>query len=485
VINPHPPPPPPPSSSSFSVFPPMGRPSDIRSSASPGDGRGGTTSPNLLDDDDDDEDLRFGDDGDDEDDDDVLGSSLGIDDDDIDEEEGEEEEDPLGGLEDDVDPDLDDSSSERQRPSGSAARRGGSPAVAPAPAPAPSQSSAVARASTAAPKQLHRILPPSQVLRVQFGSSLHQVYPASSISYRDVIVAPALLGHENNRTHFADLCADFVRIGRQGKKDPSWSLDRLLKDAASSLADVASSEHVRCSMMAAVRQSGAVRGVVRRVCQYFSMDEASAGVLVAYRKGQPPSSYKGDTLYVATRTGLNVCTSRIHVAHVCLFSLLATPPNASFVLRSRAHGRRGDQNMVVVASFGAPRQLSFVLSSPSSGPTGYGAAYATARRRSTVAGMSLALANNSVIAVARGVFVAGNHNHHQEGGGGGGCCGGGEWEFGVRNLKPCRPWADDRASDDDSITVMIYGRCAAMEQPARNRQSSSSSPRSAKRRRIG
>jgi hypothetical protein len=139
--------------------------------------------------------------------------------------------------------------------------------------------------------------------------------------------------------------------------------------------------------------------------------------------------------------------------------------------------------MVVVASFGAPRQLSFVLSTPSSGPTGYGAAYAAVRRR-TVAGMSLALANNSVIAVARGVFVAGNHHHHHQGGGGGGGCSG-EWEFGVRNLKPRGPRGDDRASDDDSITVMIYGRCAAMGQPARNRQPSSSSPRSAKRRRVG
>jgi hypothetical protein len=292
VINPHHPPPPPPSSS-FSVFQPMERPSDIRSSASPEDGRGGTTSPNLLDDDDDD-DLRFGnDDGDEEVDDDVLGSSLGID-----EEEGEEE-DPLGGLEDDLDPDLDDSSSERRRQRGGTSHRSGPSAPALAPAPAAS--------------------------RVQFGSSLHQVYKGTPISYREVIVAPALLGHENNMTHFADLREDFTRVFREGQNDLSWSLDRLLNDAASSLADVASSERVRCSMMAAVRQSDAVRGVVRRACRYFSMDEASAGVLVAYRKGQPPSSYKGDTLYVWRErrherdcTCACSCVEDTTTSHVCL-----------------------------------------------------------------------------------------------------------------------------------------------------------------------
>jgi hypothetical protein len=102
--------------------------------------------------------------------------------------------------------------------------------------PVPAASPAAARASISTQKQHPRIPPPSQVRRVQFGSSLHPVYKATPISYRDVIVAPTLLGHENNLTPFADLCADFTRVGRECRKcrnDPSWTVERLLKDAAS------------------------------------------------------------------------------------------------------------------------------------------------------------------------------------------------------------------------------------------------------------
>jgi hypothetical protein len=133
--------------------------------------------------------------------------------------------------------------------------------------------------------------PPSQVLRVQFGSNLHQTYNANPISYREVIVAPALLGHENNSTNFADLREDFERIIRDGRNEgPKWTLNKLLRPSTVTMLAEAASGDGR-PMNGAYRQSTAVMHVVRTACAYYSVDEPSAHVRVSYRKGQPPCLY--------------------------------------------------------------------------------------------------------------------------------------------------------------------------------------------------
>jgi hypothetical protein len=224
--------------------------------------------------------------------------------------------------------------------------------------------------------------------------------------------------------------------------------------------------------MAAVRQSDAVRVVVRRAGRYFSMDEASAGVLVSYRKGQPPRSCKGGTLYVLRERHQLDCTC----ACPCVED--TTPSRAC-----------------ICASFSGSWQAG--RPQPGGGGVVRGAPAAVVRS-------FVAIVQSYRLCCRR--LQEEERRRHELGArqqlGHRGCSrrlrrwqsssSSGRrrrrlllWRVGVRvrNLKPGGPRGDDRASDDDSITVMIYGRCAAME-PARNRQSSSS-PRSAKRRRIG
>jgi hypothetical protein len=157
--------------------------------------------------------------------------------------------------------------------------------------PARASASAAVRDPSQHPSNAPPPPPPSQVLRVQLGSSLHQTYKGSPISYREVIVAPALLGHENNSTNFADLREDFERIVRQGRNEsPSWRLNKLLRPSTVTMLAEASSGDGR-PMNGAYRQSTAVMHVVRKACAYYLVDEPSAHVHVSYRKGQPPCLY--------------------------------------------------------------------------------------------------------------------------------------------------------------------------------------------------
>jgi hypothetical protein len=155
---------------------------------------------------------------------------------------------------------------------------------------------------------------------------------------------------------------------------------------------------------------------------------------------------------------------------------------------------RGDQNMTILASFGAPRQLAFVR------PDSTGATTSSV-------GMGLALANNTVVAVGRGVVVAAASAASPSGQG--------MWEYGICHLAgPPPPPAvaarvvgrrdkrqskgrpssripsgggdgggdggEDGGHDDETITFVIYGRSAAMELP-RNWDPT----RPPKRRRVG
>jgi hypothetical protein len=148
---------------------------------------------------------------------------------------------------------------------------------------------------------------------------------------------------------------------------------------------------------------------------------------------------------------------------------------------------RGDQNMTILASFVAPRQLAFVR------PDSMGT--------TSSVGMGLALANNTVVAVGRGVVAAASPS------------GRGGWEYGICRLTgPAPPAAapvvgrrdkrrskgrpsnritsgggdcgggggEGRGHDDETITFVIYGRSAAMELP-RNWDPTCSP----KRRRVG
>jgi hypothetical protein len=307
--------------------------------------------------------------------------------------------------------------------------------------------------------------PPSQVLRVQFGSSLHQTYTANPISYREVIVAPALLGHENNSTNFADLREDFTRIVRQGRNEsPKWTLNKLLRPSTVTMLAEASSGDGR-PMNGAYRQSTAVMHVVRRACAYYSVDEPSAHVHVSYRKGQPPCLYAahanarcvtGEADEAATRHILTVA----HLSTVLYFWLtrlsLAPPSTIHFELYMLRNHRGGGHNMTIVASFGAARAMAFVTHGASAGARSGN--NNTAAAPAPAVGVNLSLANNTVVGMGRGVFAAPPS-------------GGGGWEYGIRNLKPCVPGGRGTV-DDDSITVMIHGRCTAMEQLPNSNNSS-------------
>jgi hypothetical protein len=125
--------------------------------------------------------------------------------------------------------------------------------------------------------------------------------------------------------------------------------------------------------------------------------------------------------------------------------------------------------MTVVASFGAPLHLSFANNQGGS------------RSRSNSVAVAVGLANNTVVAIGWGVFLAPPN-------------GGGGWHYMIKNAKPGkRKFRDSRlgtgggtgddAVEDDSITVLIHGRCTTMVQlpgtgrgrarlPAKRRRSS-------------
>jgi hypothetical protein len=136
--------------------------------------------------------------------------------------------------------------------------------------------------------------PPVQMLRVQFGSNLHDVYP-SPLSFQEVIVAPALFGHENNSTNFADLRRELEGIVQWCRGDPAWSFaSGVAADGITSLAQASRGE----AAGSYYQNSDAARHVVQRACRYFSLHEASAAVRISYRRGKPPCRYAGDALYV-------------------------------------------------------------------------------------------------------------------------------------------------------------------------------------------
>jgi hypothetical protein len=117
--------------------------------------------------------------------------------------------------------------------------------------------------------------------------------------------------------------------------------------------------------------------------------------------------------------------------------------------------------MTVVASFGAARHLSFANNNTNTGRNhnnnntssrSAAAAAAAATAAAGVVATNLALANNTVAAVGRGVFFAPPS-------------GGGGWQYMVKNAKPCeRNTGHNHAVEDDSIIVLIHGRCTRMEQ---------------------
>jgi hypothetical protein len=145
--------------------------------------------------------------------------------------------------------------------------------------------------------------------------------------------------------------------------------------------------------------------------------------------------------------------------------------------------------MTILASFGAPRQLAFVRPDSTA--------------MSSSVDMGLALANNTVVAVGRGVVAAAAAASPS---------GRGMREYGICHLAGPEPppaaaarvvgrrdkrrskgrpsnriasgggdgGGEDRGHDDETITFVIYGRSAAMEMPG-----SWDPACSPKRRRVG
>jgi hypothetical protein len=132
------------------------------------------------------------------------------------------------------------------------------------------------------------------------------------------------------------------------------------------------------------------------------------------------------------------------------------PPSFWSLWRVVAPNRNGvPHNMTVVASFGAARHLSFANNNTNTGRNHNNnkssRSSAAAAAAVAVVATNLALANNTVAAVGRGVFFAPPS-------------GGGGWQYMVKNAKPCER-SNHNAVEDDSIIVLIHGRCTRMEQP--------------------
>jgi hypothetical protein len=142
--------------------------------------------------------------------------------------------------------------------------------------------------------------------------------------YRDsVVVAPCLFGSELNTTIFHDLRQEMQHIMRHDPAHPTWSFDT----------------HTRPGTMvvfpsrALMAKSGAVREVVRRIGQYFSIElNASGGVGLAHRRGNPACHYRSGGMYVLSCLDLSEDTSyimfqRTYLSHAVPCLLL--PPKAA------------------------------------------------------------------------------------------------------------------------------------------------------------
>jgi hypothetical protein len=142
--------------------------------------------------------------------------------------------------------------------------------------------------------------------------------------YRDsVVVAPCLFGSELNTTIFHDLRQEMQHIMRHDPVHPTWSFDT----------------HTRPGTMVVfpsrelMAKSGAAREVVRRICQYFSIElNASGGVGLAHRRGNPACHYRSGALYVLSCLALSEDTLCVSFQRTCLshaVPCLLLPPKAA------------------------------------------------------------------------------------------------------------------------------------------------------------
>jgi hypothetical protein len=127
--------------------------------------------------------------------------------------------------------------------------------------------------------------PPPPALQLQLGCSLHSVHPRP-LRHDHVVLSPFLFGSERNMTIFHELRREVQALMRESRRNPHWSFETHTEPG---------SVLILPSWELASR-SGTIKAAVRRLCQYFSIDPASAKVGLAYRTPKPTCQYRRGTL---------------------------------------------------------------------------------------------------------------------------------------------------------------------------------------------
>jgi hypothetical protein len=139
----------------------------------------------------------------------------------------------------------------------------------------------------------HGMVP--SLLGLHFGSPLHEECDAPR--RRDqIVVAPSLFGSARNVTTFHDLREEIQEAIRAEEDDMTWSYEsRVATDAV-----------FAARVHRLPEKSPAFRAVRRRVCQYFSIDEAACRAGIALHRGRPECQYRNAPKYVR-RQACAVC----------------------------------------------------------------------------------------------------------------------------------------------------------------------------------
>jgi hypothetical protein len=127
--------------------------------------------------------------------------------------------------------------------------------------------------------------PPPAALQLQLGCSLHSVHPRP-LRQDQVVISPFLFGSELNMTIFHELRRDVQSLMRESRNNPNWSFETHIEPGSVLI----------LPSWGLASRSGTIKAVVRRICQYFSIDVASAKVGLAHRTPKPTCQYRRGTL---------------------------------------------------------------------------------------------------------------------------------------------------------------------------------------------